>query len=396
MTIDLVDLVRGYLTPDVIRSAAGYVGEPSGSTQKALASIVPTVVGILANTASTKDGAQQLVRMLEAGQFDGSALSSVTSLFGGGAATQNALRSGKSILESLLGVPMGDVGDAISRFAGVRAGSASLLLAVAVPLVLHVLGRQRASIGTGASSLASLLGEQKSLLAGLIPAGLGPMLGRSWLTSGVSELASQPSEATSRVLRDATEAAAPVASGASWVIPLALLGLCALTWLMWPTTTPTPADQAVRKVSELELPGAIRISVPEGSLNFSLAKWLATSDDVEVPKRFVFDDLRFESGSIVPPSTSDAEVISLVAVLKAYPAVSVALEGYTDNTGDPVSNKALSLDRAAAVKEHMVKLGIAESRISYTGYGHENPVASNDTEEGRAKNRRLELVVMKR
>jgi OOP family OmpA-OmpF porin len=182
----------------------------------------------------------------------------------------------------------------------------------------------------------------------------------------------------------------------SWVIPLAILGLCALVWLLWPTTTPTPVSQAVRKVSELQLPDAVRISVPEGSLNFNLANWLAAGDDVNVPRRFVFDDLTFESGSIIPTSASDDEVNSLVAVLKAYPAVSVALEGYTDNRGDPISNKALSLDRAAAVREHMVKLGIAESRISYAGYGQENPIASNDTEEGRAKNRRLELVVMKR
>jgi OmpA-OmpF porin, OOP family len=396
MAIDLVDLVRGYLTPDVIRNAAAYVGESSGATQKALAGIVPTLVGALANAASTKDGAQQLVRMLDAGQFDGSALSNVTSLFSGGTATQNALSSGRSILESLLGARTGDVGDVISRFAGVRAGSASLLLALAMPLVLHVLGRQRASVGSGASSLASLLGEQKSLLAGLTPAGLGAMLGWSGSTSGASELASKPVEAASRVLQDATETAAPVASRVSWVIPLAILGLCALVWLLWPTTTPTPVSQAVRKVSEVQLPDAVRISVPEGSLNFNLANWLAAGDDVNVPRRFVFDDLTFESGSIIPTSASDDEVNSLVAVLKAYPAVSVALEGYTDNRGDPISNKALSLDRAAAVREHMVKLGIAESRISYAGYGQENPIASNDTEEGRAKNRRLELVVMKR
>lgn len=395
MAIDLVDLVKGYLTPDVIRNAAGYVGESSGSTQKALAGIVPTLVGALANTASTKDGAQELVRMLDAGKFDGSALGNVADLFGGGGATQSALSSGKSILDSLLGARMGDVGDLISRFAGVRAGSASSLLALATPLVLHVLGRQRASVGWGATSVASLLGEQKSLLAGLIPAGLGPVLGWSGSPSGASELQSSATGAASREPRETTETATAGRS-LSWFIPLAILGLCALAWLMWPPAPTTPVGQAVRKVSELQLPGAIRIAVPEGSLIFALANWLASADDVKVPKRFVLDDVKFETGSIVPTPSSDAEVSSLVAVLKAYPAVSVALEGYTDDTGDPISNKVLSLDRAAAVKEHMVSLGIAESRISFAGYGQENPVASNDTEEGRARNRRLELVILKR
>jgi K(+)-stimulated pyrophosphate-energized sodium pump len=89
-------------------------------------------------------------------------------------------------------------------------------------------------------------------------------------------------------------------------------------------------------------------------------------------------------------------VNSLVAVLTAYPAVSVGLEGYTDNTGDADANKKLSLDRAVAVKNIMTKGGIDDARISTTGYGQENPITSNDTEQGRAKNRRLELVVVKR
>ena len=74
----------------------------------------------------------------------------------------------------------------------------------------------------------------------------------------------------------------------------------------------------------------------------------------------------------------------------------VILEGYTDSTGDAAANKKLSLDRAAAVKSLLVAGGGADSRITTAGFGLENPIASNDTEEGRAKNRRLELPVEKR
>jgi outer membrane protein OmpA-like peptidoglycan-associated protein len=89
-------------------------------------------------------------------------------------------------------------------------------------------------------------------------------------------------------------------------------------------------------------------------------------------------------------------VESLVAILKAYPVVAVRLEGHTDNTGDPAANKKLSLDRAIVVKEIMIKSGIAEGRIATDGYGQEKPIASNDTEAGRAQNRRTELVGAKR
>ena len=72
------------------------------------------------------------------------------------------------------------------------------------------------------------------------------------------------------------------------------------------------------------------------------------------------------------------------------------LEGHTDNTGDTEENKKLSLARAEAVKDALLRGGIDASRMTTEGYGQEKPVASNDTDAGKAKNRRLELVVVKK
>jgi outer membrane protein OmpA-like peptidoglycan-associated protein len=69
------------------------------------------------------------------------------------------------------------------------------------------------------------------------------------------------------------------------------------------------------------------------------------------------------------------------------------LEGHTDNTGDPESNKKLSVDRAEAIKALLIVGGIDGARVTTAGWGQEKPIASNDTEEGRAKNRRTELIV---
>jgi outer membrane protein OmpA-like peptidoglycan-associated protein len=110
----------------------------------------------------------------------------------------------------------------------------------------------------------------------------------------------------------------------------------------------------------------------------------------------VFDDLNFETGSTQLTPDSRPTVDALVAILKAYPAVNVVLEGHTDSTGDVAVNKKLSLDRSTAVKTIVVSGGVADSRVGTAGFGPEKPIASNDTEEGRAKNRRLELVVDKR
>jgi outer membrane protein OmpA-like peptidoglycan-associated protein len=382
MAIDLIDIAKGYLTPESIQKAAQNVGESPGATQKALAGIVPTLVAALANTASTNDGAQQLVRTLDTGKYDGSLLGNVTSLFTGGTATESALSNGKRILDSLLGARMGGVSDLIARFAGIRTDSASSLLALVAPLVMHVLGSQRASIGTGTAALGSLLGEQKNFLAGLVPPGLGSALGLSGLTSGVSDLGASAAGAASRVTREVTQEISG-ARRSGWITPVIVVGavlLALLAWLNWPTSS---VRQAAQKLSELQLPCGARISVPEGSFNFSLASWLASATDTTIPKRFVFDNLNFETGTTALTPESIPTVNSLVAVLKAYPAVSVALEGYTDNTGEPAANTKLSLDRANAVKDSLVTGGVAESRVTSAGYGQDNPIAPNDSEEGR-------------
>ena len=175
--------------------------------------------------------------------------------------------------------------------------------------------------------------------------------------------------------------------------------LAVIGWLLGrPTLVPEPTvvARAVAKVTDLQLPGGIKVTVPEGSINYSLYQWLAGTTDTTVPKRFVFDNLNFETASTKLTSDSIPTVDSLVMIMKAYPNVAVRLEGHTDNTGDAAANKKLSFDRAVVVKEIMVKGGIADARIDIDGYGQEKPVAPNETEEGRAKNRRTELVVAKR
>lgn len=395
MAIDLVDIVKGYLTPDVIQKASGLVGESNGATQKALGGTVPTLLSAVMNTASTSEGSQQLIRTLDAGKYNGSALESVGTLFAGGPATQNALTAGRGLVESLFGSKLSIVTDLIARFGGIRPESASSLLALVAPLVMHVIGHQRTAIGPDAASLGGLLRSQRSMVSGLLPAGLSSILGWSTVSSGAEAATSTVSSAASRVTREA--AAVPETVGRRrWFAPLlvlAALALGTLVWLSWPTAS---VREAAQRVSEVQLPGGAKIAVPEGSFNFSLASWLASTSDTNVPKRFVFDDLKFESNSTTLTPDSVPTVTTLTAVLRAYPAVTVALEGHTDNTGDPSANKRLSLDRAGVVKDIMVKDGIAESRITARGLGEDKPVATNETEQGRARNRRLELVVLNR
>ena len=86
---------------------------------------------------------------------------------------------------------------------------------------------------------------------------------------------------------------------------------------------------------------------------------------------------------------SQEQLTNIAAILRAYPPVKIGIGGYTDNTGDAAANLRLSGERADNVRAELVRLGIDPSRVSAEGYGAENPIADNFTEEGRQKNRRI-------
>lgn len=106
---------------------------------------------------------------------------------------------------------------------------------------------------------------------------------------------------------------------------------------------------------------------------------------------WVINNLKFESGKADIVASSNGGLNEVVIVLKANPALKLEIQGYTDNRGAAEFNRILSDKRANAVKDYFVSQGIDENRLSAIGYGIENPVATNDTAEGRAQNRRVEL-----
>ena len=88
------------------------------------------------------------------------------------------------------------------------------------------------------------------------------------------------------------------------------------------------------------------------------------------------------------------DIDNLAGVMKQYPDLNVVIEGHTDSVGTAEYNKKLSQERADAVKKYMVeKGGIDANRIKAIGFGEEKPIASNDTDEGRQQNRRVEAAV---
>lgn len=89
------------------------------------------------------------------------------------------------------------------------------------------------------------------------------------------------------------------------------------------------------------------------------------------------------------------ELDALVTALNAFPDVHIAIQGHTDNTGAKAYNQNLSERRAQRVYQYLVDKGIDKARLTTAGFGMDKPVADNDTEEGRSKNRRIDFIISK-
>ncbi|MBX2842078.1 MAG: VWA domain-containing protein [Flammeovirgaceae bacterium] len=105
-------------------------------------------------------------------------------------------------------------------------------------------------------------------------------------------------------------------------------------------------------------------------------------------------NVKFEFANTNILDESKMEVRKAIAYMHRYQNITVELRGHTDNIGSPQDNLMLSTQRANRIKEILISTGIKPERILIAGFGEDNPIASNETEEGRALNRRTEFVVV--
>ena len=154
---------------------------------------------------------------------------------------------------------------------------------------------------------------------------------------------------------------------------------------------PVPAANGLVKYT---LPGGASIEVGKDGLESKMLTFINNKDAaIDNKLWFDFDRLSFVTASSDLTPESKAQVGSAVAILKAYPAVSVKVGGYTDNQGNPDANLKLSDERANRVMQEIVAGGVAADRIEAKGYGDQHPIGDNASPEGRAKNRRTSLSI---
>ncbi|HON19224.1 MAG TPA: OmpA family protein, partial [Salinivirgaceae bacterium] len=115
-----------------------------------------------------------------------------------------------------------------------------------------------------------------------------------------------------------------------------------------------------------------------------------------VGAKVVLNNIFFDFGKSTLHPSSYPELERIITMMNAYKTLVIEISGHTDNVGSAASNKRLSEQRAKAVVDYLVSKGIPASRLQYKGYGFEQPIADNSTEEGRAANRRVEFKILKK
>jgi outer membrane protein OmpA-like peptidoglycan-associated protein len=388
----MLDQVRAVVSPDIVRIVSGLIGQNATTTEAGLAAAIPTILSGMVTTASTPAGAQWVRTMIDEGGYGAGTLDKALGMLGGGKATETLMTSGRHMLTSLFGGKQDDVTAVVARSAQLSGSSARRLMTIAAPIVMGVLGREVSARRLDATGIMTFLGAQGASIASVTPAAVANVIG----LRAPSAPAVAPAAARSK--REELNAVGGNRRGfPAWLLPaLAVLAGFALVFAMHPpwgrdvvTAQRTAAPSALpQQVNTLTLPTGEHVDVKPGSSVQQLNAFLANSSDTSVPRRFMFDDLTFEPGSAMLTPASTQTVEALGRTLKAYPAVRVSLEGFTDATGDPAANHQLSLERARVIKGKLIEMG--------AGFGSDRPVASNDSEDGRARNRRIEVVVTRR
>jgi outer membrane protein OmpA-like peptidoglycan-associated protein len=407
MANSMMDSILGMVTPEMKQALASRLGESPQSVQGGLGTATAATLGGLANHANDTGFLSQITGMLTGGTGQ-SLVSSLPSIASGGPSGAVGDLVNK-FMPLVFGTQQNQVASAVSQQAGVSSSSGLGLLKMAIPLVLAYFGRMQSAGTLNPSSLGSMLRAEAPSLQSYLPTSL---------LSGASGAVSSTAGRAASVVQ--TGVGAATAGAPRWLIPLAILGALLLAWLVirsmsTPRETVTTAAPTVRNVPttpattvretgqaawaslgemiSIRLPDGSEITAPAQGVEARLVNALNNNTATGENTWFDFDRLLFDTNSATLQPASQAQLSNVAAILKAYPQIKMRIGGYTDNTGDPAANLQLSQQRADNVAAGLTRLGVDPSRLSAKGYGEENPVADNTTDEGRQKNRRISLRV---
>lgn len=407
---NLVETVRNLLGGGAVRQVSSLVHEDEGKTRKALETAVPVSIAGLASQASTEEGARSLLETFQSGRYPHVEPDDLGRTLSDPGSVTRIASSSEGFISRMFGSKLDGILDGVAGVAGVSRSSATKLLGLAAPLVMGLVGKRAASQHLDARGLAGFLSQQGNFAAGLLPDRFAGLLGGMRpAMAGVPAAAVATAHGPRRV-----EIPREDVGHRRSILPWLLAGLAVLGGLIWwassrqnrrdatqqvgtvPATEPraqTPPATAPPVAPQATAPARPEI-VAQGTIGpFQRA---VEQGQGALPQRFVVQGLDYETDSATIQPQTARVLDEVAAVMNANPSAMIRTEGHTDATGNMEVNRTLSTDRANAVKAYLVGQGVAPDRITAAGMASEQPIAPNDTQEGRASNRRTEIVLTQR
>ncbi len=423
--MNLLDEIKDKLVNQLSMHTADFLDEEQSMTSAGIKGSFATILAGMVEKGSTKKGANEIYKTIE--KQDVEIVDHVDRIFTRSPQTINGLSNiGTRELPKYLGAHQREASNLIAEKSGINRNSTSKLMKVTTPFLMAILGKKVAEGKLDSEGLMNLITSEKANIKNNLPSGMTDVMelkSFGWTKKEVVEPVEEKKPKKVKVEKpkeviveepittyNDTDTSGSGLGWLKWLLPLLLIG--GLIWFLLTRTgcagatenvaATTPA--VVEKVTEVVTNplGAVNdaalstlntINFAAGSVGSQMMTFIKGGAEGE--GRFRFNNLNFASGSAVIDGESGIEVDNLASILKAYTDVKVAIEGYTDSQGNADSNLNLSQQRADAVSNRLLNAGISSGRMSTTGFGAANPIGDNATPEGRAENRRIELVITK-
>jgi OmpA-OmpF porin, OOP family len=429
-TFNLLDMAKSYFSNELISKASSSLGESEGGISKVISAAIPSLIGTIADKASSHEGANSVLSMASE-QNDSGILGSLGGFLGGDDNSNSLLSKGSGIISSLFGNggQSNMLTTLISSFAGVKGSTVGTILSMAAPAILGLVGKHTKDNNMSASSMASMLGEQKKSAMSMLPAGFS----LSSLTGGASSAAASVSNTAHAAYSNVEEKAG---GGMKWLLPAIIVGALAIgAYYMFKDGCNKPADavtttggdtaNAAKPVTEggttttvpveapkptvgadglvsydlgalgdLDLPGGVKLTgVNANGFENTLVNFIKTGTVDTVNKGanwFNLHDVQFVSGKTeYSTPKAMAQIKNVGAILKAYPNVVIKVGGNTDVSGNAAANVDLSQRRANQVMKDILANGAGATQIKEAkGYGSEFATAAAGDKAGMAADRK--------
>jgi outer membrane protein OmpA-like peptidoglycan-associated protein len=315
--------------------------------------------------------------------------------------TSSVMTAGKRVLSTLFGNKETAIVNGISRSSGLTTpGSALTLLSMCAPVVMSFLTRKMRDGGLTINNLGNMLQRESGVIRNALPASINDVFWPDTATAAAPSgtVREDVSPVIAQTVRQER-------SHSSWLpaLALAIIGLGFL-WFLTHARRP-PVNVAViphGTANRIALPPAPTTTVnavctvpadmnlPAGGVAARMLAYVQNPGNRSAsPTWFNADQLQFDTAKT--GLRSDAQLANIAAVMKACPNTHLTIAGYTDNVGNENANQQLSTNRANSVASRLVGDGVSRDRITCEGYGEKDPIADNDTENGRAQNRRVAM-----